>query len=68
MKELASKVFLINRENMLSRSGSSVLYITTAHSPRVITAFLLKEDLKLSTSLAVSTAKGLAVVGVNSSV
>jgi hypothetical protein len=64
MKELVSNVFLINLENMLSRSGSSALSMTTAHSPRVITAFLLKEDLKLSTSLAVSTARDLPIVGV----
>jgi hypothetical protein len=67
MKELASSVFLMSLENIPYRSGSITLPNTFAHYPSVITAFLLREDLRLSTKFAVYRAMGRANDGVKTS-
>ena len=67
IKELASRVFLIKRENIPSSSGSSILPNIWAHYPKAITAFLLREERKLSTNFAVSTVIGLAILVLNNS-
>ena len=50
-------------EIILSSSGSSSLPSILANSPSVITAFLLKEDLRLLTKFAVSAISGRAITG-----
>ena len=54
MNELASRVFLISLVKMASRSESSILFILLESSFSVMTAFLLKFDLRLSISLMMS--------------
>lgn len=50
MKEFVSKVFFINLLKIKSNSGSKYLFARFERSLKVITAFLLNEDLKFSTN------------------
>lgn len=54
MNELVSKVFLMSLVKIASRSESSIFFILLESSFNVMTAFLLRFDLRLSISLMIS--------------
>jgi hypothetical protein len=64
IKEFVSRVFLINLVKIKSSSVSKCLFKNEDKSLIVITAFLLKEDLKLSTCFIISLTKAFPIKGV----